>query len=770
MSALFAGEFRKDIIRSVFVAVVVASLLASAIAYAADVYFGDTVSGLIGEYGEYDLVLMVREDLADAALGQMREIVRERFPGTRLKKGITLSGRTNVLVGLPPGMRNAEAIEEFPVQFVNVPGYSGYGVMIEPRIEITGIDSQAVRGMLLRRCELVNGVLFAFEHHGNVAVVFENASAVDQATETISKILESYTLIDVRFPISGQVDDMRAAEGRLADAIVERFGHRDVVTSSELKDEGIGDLTKALAEMKRFLTYYATMIEIKGAQRPLTAGEHVVLRPEGEKPRSATEQAVDTIAMVISEEESGYRAVVTQGDVEDGGLYSVYELQGTSGGSWLGQARANSELARLARSLDSGIELLGGLVDAAGETGQSARVARQLLADYGHLIASLTKVSQSVQTIESLIDSAGAGLMSGSTSKELVSALKGAKVLVDDFRSGLDAISAVAGTMSSGERFSGGLESVTATLERWQDSLSGYGDGLEAIASVLEDSGQASEFLSQISHMTQAALEALYGLDIEGLSARLDGLITSLDSILSVDTDAIHSQLVHIRESLPGLRDEEIGRSIRLIDSYLGGQVIPGDRIQVVVSGKIPAGAVKRVVETLFEEYEPAATVSSLGSIQPGVRTQVLRVLGEVRSTIAALVALVLTALILLFDHSCVISLLKKTDASRCVAGGKQVRMAPVYSAVLGAVIFSSIMALSGAAIPFLGSTAVFLFGAGIGLCVSLVAEKVSPVDFDEVMAGVAIGLPWHRIMRDIVIPAGRPGLLSALNRSEASF
>lgn len=770
MSSLFAGEFRKDIIRSVFAAVVVASVLASAIAYAADMYFGDTVSGLIGEYGEYDLVLMVREDLADSALDQMREIVRERYPGVRLRKGITLSGRTNVLVGLPPGMRNAEAIEEFPVQFVNVPGYSGYGVMIEPRIEITGIDSEPVRDMLLRRCEQVEGVEFAFEHHGNVAVVFEDASSVDQATETISKILESYTLIDVRFPISGQVDDLRAAEKRLAGAIVERFGHRDVIASSQLKDEGMGDLTKALAEMKRFLTYYATAIDIEDSQRPLAVGEHVALRAEGERPEDGTEKAADSIAMIISAEENGYRAVVTQGDVEDGGRYSVHELKGTTAGNWLGHARANSELARLARSLDSGINLLGGLVDAADEAGQSARVARRLLADYGHLIGSLSEVSQNVKTIESLIDSAGAGLLNGPASKELVSALKRAKLLVDDFRNGLDTISSVADTMSSEERFSAGLGRVTATLQRWQDSLSGYGEGLEAVTSVLEDSGQASQFLSQLSQMTQAALEALYGLDVEGLSARLDGLISSLDSIRSADTDAIHSQLVHIRESLPELRDDEIGRSIRLIDSYLGGQVISGDRIQVVVSGSIPASAAKRVVETLFKEHRPASAVSSLGSIQPGVRTQVLRVLGEVRSTIAALASLVLTALILLFDHSCVISLLRKTHARRCVAGGKQVRMAPVYSAAMGAILFSSIMALTRASIPFVGPAGVFLLGSGIGFCVSLVAEKVNPVDFDEVMAGVAIGLPWHRIMRDIVIPAGRPGFLNALNRSEASF
>ena len=142
MSSLFAGEFRTDIIRSVLAAWWSRPHSCACHCLCPLMYFGDTVSGLIGEYGEYDLVLMVREDLADAALDQMREIVRERYPGVRLRKGITLSGRTNVLVGLPPGMRNAEAIEEFPVQFVNVPGYSGYGVMIEPRIEVRALTQR----------------------------------------------------------------------------------------------------------------------------------------------------------------------------------------------------------------------------------------------------------------------------------------------------------------------------------------------------------------------------------------------------------------------------------------------------------------------------------------------------------------------------------------------------------------------------------------------------------------------------------------------------
>lgn len=768
MSALFMGEFRRDIIRSVLVAIAVASILASVVASAADRYFGDTVSELIGDYGEYDLQLIVRADVADAAIEQIEEISRERFGGVRIKRGITISGRTNVLVGLPSSMRNAEDIEAFPAQFVNVPGYSGYGVMIEPRIEITGIDSEAVRHMLKERCEQVQGVQFAFEHHGNVAVVFTGSDVIDQATETISKMLGSYTLIDVRFPISGQIDDLSEVETELAEAIDARFSPPDIVSSSEIRDEGLGDLTTALSEMKRFLTYYATTIDIDDVRRPLQVGEHVILRSIGSKAGESVD-AAETIAMVIASEDEGYRAVVTQGSVTDRHEYAVYETEGSSAGAWLGHSQAISELRRLEYSLDSGIELLGGLTELADEVRDSAVSARQLLGDYGYLIASLNVVRQSLDSAASLVGTAG-GPLYVSSLDQLTSALRGAKELIDRFLTGLSTVSTVADTMSSEGAATPELTRVSTTLKSWQDALSGYGDGLEALMSVLEDSPEAQALIGQLTEMTEQALDALYSLDIESLSAGLDGLVSSLDSVRGVDTDTIRSQLVHIRGSLPDLKDEQVGRSIRLIDSYLGGLIIPGDRVQLVVTGRLSARTVRQLVDDTVGESQPVTTVSSLGSIQPGVRTQVLRVLGEVRTTIAALAALVLTVMVMLFDHSSVISLLRKTDARRCVAGGKPVRMAPVYSAVLGALILSATMVGSGASIPLLGPWAVFLMGGCIGLCVYAVAEKVSPVDLDEVMAGVAIGLPWHQIMRDIVIPAGRPGILSSLNRSELSF
>lgn len=768
MSSLFTGEFRKDVIRAVIVAIVAASIAASAIAIAADRYFGDTISSLIGEYGEYDLQLIVREDMAEPAMEQIRAIVRDRYPGVRIKESLSISGRKYVLIGLPPSLRNPQDIERFPVQFVNIPGYSGYGVMIEPRVEITGIDSRAVRDMLTEKCEQLQGVQFAFQHHGNIAVVLKDSAPVEQVTETISQLLKSYTLIDIRFPMSGQIDDLTEMENALAETIVERFGPRDIVSSSTIKDEELGDLTTALSEIRRFLTYYTTTIDIADTRRQLKVGEHIALA-SGSLNNGGTGD-LPVIAMVIEAGDSTAKAVVIRGEVVDRQEYNAYEVNGDSLGEWLGLARATSEVRRLQYSLDNGIELLDRLSAVADKMHGSISKARQLLSNYWYVIDSLNSVKQSLHQVETLIDSVDAQTQYTSQARQLVSALKKAKDLVVNLNSGLETVTSLAGTVSEQEKNTSGLTRVIGAFERWQDSLSGYEAGLDALVLLLEDSARAKQFVSEMSEMTRSALDALYGLNVDEVAAMLDGVDASLRLISTVDVQAILSQLIHIRESLPSIKDEEVGRSLMLIDNYLGGQVIPGDRIQLVVTGNLEPDAVKQVISSELRGHSPIIAVTSLGTIQPGVRTQVLHMLGEVRATIAALASVVLTVVTLLFDHSSIIALLKKTAASRSVAGGMKVKMGPIYAGSIGATVLSATMAASGGSLPFVGPWMVFFIGACIGLGAYAVAEKVSPVNMDEVSAGIAMGLPWHQIMRDIVIPSGRPGILNVLNKSEVSF
>jgi len=57
-----------------------------------------------------------------------------------------------------------------------------------------------------------------------------------------------------------------------------------------------------------------------------------------------------------------------------------------------------------------------------------------------------------------------------------------------------------------------------------------------------------------------------------------------------------------------------------------------------------------------------------------------------------------------------------------------------------------------------------------LGLVTALLADRLSPVRVEEIVAGQSLGLTNGQIMREIVVPAGRPGLLSLVNRWRREF
>ena len=65
---------------------------------------------------------------------------------------------------------------------------------------------------------------------------------------------------------------------------------------------------------------------------------------------------------------------------------------------------------------------------------------------------------------------------------------------------------------------------------------------------------------------------------------------------------------------------------------------------------------------------------------------------------------------------------------------------------------------------------AVPVIGALLGWIVAGYAEKISPISSEEVMAGESLGLSFDEIMRELVIPSARPGLLQQLNQRKLKF
>jgi len=88
----------------------------------------------------------------------------------------------------------------------------------------------------------------------------------------------------------------------------------------------------------------------------------------------------------------------------------------------------------------------------------------------------------------------------------------------------------------------------------------------------------------------------------------------------------------------------------------------------------------------------------------------------------------------------------------------------------VGAVLLTAMFVLARGGIPYLPWVCVPLIGAVLGLIVACYTEKISPISDEEIMAGQSLGLSMDGIMREIVIPSGRPGLLQKLNQRKVKF
>jgi hypothetical protein len=232
---------------------------------------------------------------------------------------------------------------------------------------------------------------------------------------------------------------------------------------------------------------------------------------------------------------------------------------------------------------------------------------------------------------------------------------------------------------------------------------------------------------------------------------------------------------------VPDLKDEDISHSVKLLDKFIAGQVIPGERIQILTTSNISTDAVAPIVYKEVGHNNVSLYSTSLGVIEPNARGELYQVLNEVRGVLAGMSAIIATILFLVLDHTAVMAVVrrKRLTVKPEVSGWRRVvtRFTIVftsaerqYGMVIGAVLLTAMFVLARGGIPYLPWIGVPVLGAILGLIVSGYAEKISPVSAEEVMAGESLGLSFDEIMREIVIPSGRPGLLQKLNGRKVKF
>ncbi|SDD81736.1 hypothetical protein [Sporomusa acidovorans] len=774
IKGIIKDSIQRDIVTLLTVSIVVGSLLASSVSMAANSYFSKTLANLVGDYGEYDLVIQVREEMKEDTAVQVNKIVTDVFPGGKVSQGPTVTGKSYFYVTLPDQYKTKQVYEDLPKTFGSIPGGASVGMMTEPRLNIRGVPEGA-KNMLIDRIMQMDGVRFAFRDGSTVGVILTSLDKSPAVSTSIKNILKDYQVIEITFPVGSEpANPVRLGES-IADAMHKnlRLDYAQNV-SVDGKNDDMAYMVSTMIELKRFLSAYASQMTLTPAAGvQLAKGDIVVFQGSSSQPLQAGQPVgKDNVTVEITNVAAGGTAEgrIMQGDASQLANTKGYKLEKDVVGSPVAAATYKNPRQELGSALSETGKLVGQIPGFAQDAKSMSQIALGALDNYGNSIDALTATLSGLSTAGTTIQSATSAL-AGLDTSGIRSQLDNSSRTLGGMANTLQVLRLVNGDVSST------IDSLTST----QQNLSNLSAGLASLDNVAGNARRAKSTIDNIVANGQTTLGVLRAFDVQGTRNSLNDVNARLDGLQAINVPAITAQVQYLASAVPNLKDEEINHSINLLDKFIAGQVIPGARIQILTTSNIAADAVAPIVYAQVGHNNVSLYSTALGVIEPNARGELYQVLNEVKSILAGMTAIIVTILFLVLDHTAIMTVIRRKRLAKKVpvAGWRKLveRLtiaftAPErrYGAGVGAVMLTAMFVLAGGGIPYLPWIGVPVIGALLGLTVAAYTEKISPIAGEEVLAGEALGLSVDEIMREIVIPNGRPGLMQKLNQRKVKF
>ncbi|MFO7818839.1 MAG: hypothetical protein R6V17_01250, partial [Halanaerobacter sp.] len=328
---LFKSDFIKDIAILLVVTILLGTLLSLVIGTLSDYYFGDAVNSLIGDYQGNDLLLIIDERKKEETIEEIKEVIALKIPGSELKKGINLAGKSNLFINLASKYKKREVFMEFEDYFEGVKGVLTTSLMIEPRLTVDGLKNKSSQ-LLAEKIQKLEHIDFTFPDGDSLEVVLEGAQFRAEVKDEIEDVLAEYQLLGVRFPIKEKVTDLVELSVHLEGEIEDKF-EVDLYNVTENNSSRLGSLVKTMTEMKQFLSSYRAEVEVelfKGEE--IEKGDKLVIPAQDESIDLRVNQVNDKIAT----------AVITTGDSRDIVGKTVYIKGANKSLSAVGELEVNN--------------------------------------------------------------------------------------------------------------------------------------------------------------------------------------------------------------------------------------------------------------------------------------------------------------------------------------------------------------------------------------------------------------------------------------------
>ncbi len=774
MKNLVKNSFTRDLAVLLLVSIFVGSVLASTLSLAANSYFSGALSGLVGEYGEYDLIIQVREEMKDDATTQINKIMNEVFPGAKFKEGPTVTGKTNLFIALPEEFKTKKTFEELGKTFGSIPGGGSVGVMTEPRLTIRGVPEGA-KDTLIERIQQMEGVRFVFRDGASIGVVLLSLEKAPAVNTEIKAVLNQYQVIEITFPVGSEpANPIRLGETIANDMKNELKLEYASNVSVDSKNDDMAYMVSTMLELKRFLLAYASRITITPAPgMRLAQGDVVIFQGTADTTPAAGSavQKNNVVVLVTGVRADGTaEGAVTQGDASQLTNLQGYKLDKEVVAGLAGTAAYTNPRQQLGGALSETTKLVTQIPAFAQDAQNMSAITLSALNNYSSTVTAMEQTLGSLSVAGATIQAATGALANLDT--------RGIQTQLD---SSSRAMGSMINSLQVVRLISPDVNNSIAGLTATQQNLDTLKSGLGALDNVAAQGRQARSAIDNIVTNGQSTLNNLKAFDAAGARTNLTNISGRLTEVQKLDVPLITAQLQYMAASVPNLKDEDISHSVALLDQFIAGQVIPGARIQVLTTNNISTEAVAPIVQRDAGHNDASLYSTSLGVIEPNTRAEVMQILSQVKAILAGMTAIIATVLFLVLDHTAVMTVIRsKRLAVKLPAKGWRkfwtrftlTFTAPErrYGMFMGAAMLTAMFVLAGGGIPYLPWIGVPVIGAVLGLIVANNTEKISPVSTEEVVAGEALGLSFDEVMREIVIPSGRPGLMQKLNNRKLKF
>lgn len=759
MYALLRGGFIRDVVAVLIITVFVGSIAAATVSAAADRFFEDTVSGIVGDYGEYDLIIHVRQEAWREAARALEQMLRRDFPGARMKQSVTVLSRANFFVSLPH--TDEATVTRLTRAATEVPGFAGYTIVIEPKITVSGVGAR-VAPIIRPKLASIEGVRFTLRDGGNIHLVCDSGDSARAVAQTAETILRRYHLVDAR-PEGG------GAQGSDRQSLIDRvIAGNDVASVHDVTADGAAqesrELGRALQEMKLFIEAWAPQVVITLEDARVQPEESLVLSATPRRPGSAVGHG-DIVVALTDVSGSTARGIVVNADVNPAtGELTAYAKDGDVVGSRVGAGRLILPDRELANSLQEASAVLGRLGEATNTMLEATRGWEQALDAYGTAVDSMIKLQRALERV-GIGAGAGAETAPGSVRIDPASV----RSLAELTSKALDAIQTLEVAAEAAAMFTSHYDPLLSNVRLWQDRLNSFSHKLETIQSAANGAGDVAAVLDEMSAAAAGILSTLQELDAAALAEQLEALRSDLDSLAGLDVRGISKQLEAVQPRTPSFSGGGAARSIRLIDQFVEEQQESSGKVELLIE----SDATQEQLATAIEKATGTGTAVYIlppGVVQPGVRSEVRSLLRSVKGTISGLAACAIVLISLMLDHSTVIAGARAMALFGEGASRRDALAAYGYGACAGAFLLGTIAAVTRASLASMGFPAFVLLGTAMGLITAWAASRLSPVNAGEVEACVALGLSPSEVMREVVVPEGRPGMLSLLNRPRLIF